>query len=307
MVTKVKSIWMDGKMVNWDDANVHILTHTLHYGLGVFEGIRSYELASGGSAIFRLKEHVDRLYDSAHLFMLKIPFSREEICQAHLALMQENQLKAGYLRPLVYVGAGEMGLHSATHNPVRVAIITWPWGTYLGEDGVKNGIRAKISSFTRLVGNVNLPKGKTCGNYINSILAKNEAVLAGYSEALLLDSEGYLAEASGENIFIVKNGRVHTPPLSSNILRGITRDSVITLLKESGVEVIEEKICREDAYLADEIFLTGTAAEVCPIRELDDRQIGSGKPGPVTQKIQQLYFDAVRGKSGKHADWLAKY
>lgn len=304
MVKKVEKIWLDGKFINWDDANVHILTHTLHYGLGVFEGVRAYQQEDGGTAIFRLKEHVTRLFDSAHIYWLKIPFPRAAIEKACLGIFRLNKLKDGYLRPLVFIGDGEMGLHSAGHNPVRVAIIAWPWGTYLGDEGVKNGIRAKISSYTRLAANANLPKGKTCGNYINSILAKREAVFAGYEEALLLDAEGYLAEASGENVFIVRDGMVRTPPLSSSILRGITRDSVLRILKDEGVECREERICREDAYLADEVFLTGTAAEICPIRELDDRVIGSGKPGAVTKKIQQVFFDAVHGKIAKFRGWL---
>jgi branched-chain amino acid aminotransferase len=245
------------------------------------------------------------LYDSARIFWLKVPFAREVIEKACLEIFRVNKLKDGYLRPLVFIGDGEMGLHSAGNNPVRVAVIAWPWGTYLGDEGVKNGIRAKISSYTRLAANVNLPKGKTCGNYINSILAKREAVFGGYEEALLLDAEGYLAEASGENVFIVRDGVVRTPPLSSSILKGITRDSVLTILRDENIPCREERICREDAYLADEMFLTGTAAEICPIRELDDRTVGIGKPGPVTQKIQKIFFDAVHGKVAKYQGWLS--
>lgn len=306
MVKKVDKIWLDGKFIDWDQANIHILTHTLHYGLGVFEGIRAYELQAGGSAIFRLKEHIERLYESAHIFMMKIPFSQEEIVQSCLELFRVNKLVTGYLRPIVFIGDGEMGLHSANHNPVRVALIAWPWGTYLGDEGIKNGIRCKISSYTRLANNINLPKGKTCGNYINSILAKREAQLGGYEEALLLDTEGYLSEASGENIFIVKDGVVRTPPLSSSILKGITRDSVLNILRREGIQCIEDRIAREDAYVADEIFLTGTAAEICPVRELDNRQIGTGKPGSITQKVQKIYFDAVKGNVPEYQSWLAK-
>ncbi|MDO8519625.1 MAG: branched-chain-amino-acid transaminase [Deltaproteobacteria bacterium] len=301
---KVSKIWMDGKFVPWEEANVHILTHTLHYGLGVFEGIRAYECLGGKTSIFRLKEHIERLFDSAKIFWMEVPYSRKELIEASLELFRVNKLKAGYLRPIVYIGDGEMGLHSAAKNPIRVSLICWPWGTYLGDEGVQKGIRAKISSYTRLVGNVNLPKGKTCGNYINSILAKREANFGGYEEAILLDVEGYVAEATGENVFIVKDGIVRTPPLSSSILRGITRDAVLQILADSKIPVKEERISREDAYLADELFLTGTAAEVCPIRELDDHTIGSGKPGPVTKKVQTIFFDAVKGKKPEYKDWL---
>lgn len=306
MVQKVEKIWMDGEFIDWDNANVHILTHTLHYGLGVFEGVRAYEQADGTTAIFRLKEHIDRLFDSAKIFWMDVPFSKIDITKACLEIIRVNKLKSGYLRPLFFIGDGEMGLHSAAKNKVRATVIAWPWGTYLGDEGVANGITAKISSYTRLSNNVNLPKGKTCGNYINSILAKREANFGGYEEALLLDSEGYLAEATGENIFIVKDGTVRTPPVSSSILRGITRDSVLTILRDAGIPCREERINREDAYVADEIFLTGTAAEICPIRELDNHKIGSGKPGAITQQVQDVYFKAIRGKIEKYQGWLAK-
>lgn len=305
MLQKSEKIWMDGKFVNWDDASVHILTHTLHYGLGVFEGIRCYELDGGGSAVFRLKEHIKRLYESAHMFTMEIPFPQDEIVRACLELFKVNKLKNGYLRPLVYLGAGDMGLNYKD-NPVRVAIANWTWGSYLGDAGIKNGIRGKVSSYTRLATNINLPKGKTCGNYVNSILAKREAVKAGYEEAILLDTEGYVCEASGENVFIVKDGVVKTPPTSSSILKGITRDSAMTLLREQSVTVIEERFGRDEAYVADEMFVTGTAAEICPVRELDDRTIGSGKPGPITQKLQAAFFDAVKGKNPKYENWLAR-
>lgn len=304
VVQKMDKVWLDGKMIPWDEANVHILTHTLHYGLGVFEGIRCYKCADGRSAIFRLQEHVDRLYDSAHISLMQIPFSKEDVFQACKDIFTVNKLAEGYLRPIAFLGDGEMGLH-AVNNPVRVGVIAWPWGTYLGEDGVKNGIRAKISSYTRLGVNVNLPKAKICGNYINSIWAKREAVLAGYEEAILLDAEGYIAEASGENVFIVENGDVYTPPKGSSILPGITRDTVIKLLKDDGITVHEERITRDMVYIADELFLTGTAAEITPIRELDHRKIGTGKPGPVTKKIQTIYADLVRGKHNKYSEWLS--
>lgn len=303
-VQKMDKIWLDGKMIDWDAANVHVLTHTLHYGLGVFEGIRCYRCGDGRSAIFRLNEHVERLYDSAHISLMKIPFPKDEIVAACKDIFSVNQLPEGYLRPIAFMGDGEMGLH-AVGNPIRVAVIAWPWGTYLGDDGVKKGIRAKISSYTRLNVNVNLPKAKICGNYINSIWAKREAVLSGYEEAVLLDSEGYIAEASGENVFIVKNGTVMTPPKGSSILPGITRDTVLTLLRADGIPVCEERITRDMAYIADEMFLTGTAAEITPIRELDNRTIGTGKPGPITQKIQSLYFDLVRGNNKKYSEWLS--
>src|SRR3989338_1957581 len=303
MVQKVSKIWLDGKMVNWDDAHVHILTHTLHYGMGVFEGIRCYEGDKGKSAIFRLEEHIERLFDSAHILLMKIPFSKDEIIEACKEIFRVNKLKAGYLRPLAFMGDGEMGLH-ATSNPIRVAIIAWPWGTYLGDEGVKNGIRVKVSSFTRHHVNAMLTKAKTVGNYVNSILAKREAMLAGYEETIMLDAQGYVAEASGENIFVVRNGKIKTPPIT-NALEGITRGSVIELLAEDGLKVEEALMTRDELYISDEIFLTGTAAEITPVRELDHRMIGTGKPGPITQKVQKIYFDLVRGKSKKHTEWLA--
>lgn len=303
MIQKVSKIWLDGKLVNWDDANVHILTHTLHYGMGVFEGIRCYECTNGRGAVFRLKEHIDRLFDSAHINLMEIPFSRDELVKATLETLKANNLKEGYIRPIAFIGDGEMGLH-AINNDIRVAIIAWPWGTYLGDDGVKNGIRAKVSSYTRIGINSFMTKAKTCGNYINSILAKREALKAGYEEALLLDADGYLSEASGENIFIVKNGVVKTPSLGASVLNGITRNSVITFLKEQKIPLEEGRMTRDEAYIADEIFLTGSAAEIAPIRELDDRKIGTGKPGPITKKVQSFYFDAIRGKETNHPEWL---
>jgi len=301
-VQKVDKIWLDGKMIPWDQANVHILTHTLHYGLGVFEGIRCYECADGRSAIFRLKDHIDRLYDSGHILLMDVPFPKDEILKACKDVFTINKLKAGYLRPLAFIGDGEMGLY-ATSNPIRVAIIAWPWGTYLGEEGVKNGIRTKVSSFVRHHVNAMMGKSKTVGNYVNSILAKREAMLAGYEETIMLDPQGYVAEASGENLFVVRNGIVKTPPLTK-ILEGITRDTVIALLADENIKVQEALITRDELYIADEIFMTGTAAEVTPVRELDHRTIGTGKPGPITQKVQALYFDLVKGKNKKHTEWL---
>jgi branched-chain amino acid aminotransferase len=303
MVQKVSKIWLDGQMINWDEANVHILTHTLHYGLGVFEGIRCYECHDGRPAVFRLKEHIKRLYQSGHILLMKIPFAEEIITQACLDIFKVNQLKAGYLRPIAFLGDGEMGLH-ATGNKVRVGVIAWPWGTYLGEEGVKNGIRCKVSSFTRHHVNATLTKAKSVANYVNSTLAKREAVLAGYEETIMLDPQGYVSEASGENIFIVRNGKIKTPP-AINALEGITRETIMILLREEGLVVEEGFMTRDELYIADEIFLTGTAAEITPVRELDNRSIGSGKPGPITQKVQSLYHDLVRGKLNKHQEWLS--
>ncbi len=302
MVQKVDKIWLDGKMIPWDEANVHVLTHTLHYGLGVFEGIRCYEGPDGKSAIFRLREHIDRLYDSAQILLMKIPFAKEEILEACKEIFKINGLKSGYLRPLVFIGDGAMGLY-ATDNPIRVAIIAWSWGTYLGEEGVKNGIRCKISSFTRHHINVSMTKSKAVGNYINSILAKREAMLAQYDETIMLDTTGHVSEASGENIFFVKNNQVYTPPTTS-ALQGITRDAVIELLKDEGLTVKEKFFSRDELYIADEVFLTGTAAEITPVREIDNRTIGIGKPGPITQKLQNDFFSLVKGESKKHKEWL---
>lgn len=302
MIQKSEKIWLDGDFVNWDDANIHILTHTLHYGLGVFEGVRCYLCDDGSSAVFRLKEHVDRLFDSAHIAEISIPFSREQITHAILDTLKVNKQKEGYIRPLVLIGDGAMGVHPHD-NPVRVAIITWPWGAYLGAEGLTNGIRVKISSFTRHHVNIMMTKAKICGNYVNSILAKKEVTTEGYDEAILLDPEGYVCEATGENIFIVKDGSLKTPPLTS-ILPGITRDAVITLAKDMGIIVVEERFSRDELYISDETFFTGTAAEVTPIREVDNRVIGEGKPGPITQKIQQVFFDIVRGNNERYKHWL---
>lgn len=297
-------IWMDGKFVKWADAKIHVLTHTLHYGVGVFEGIRCYHGVDGNSYIFRLKEHIDRLYDSAHICEIEIPYKKEELIKATKECLKKNKLKEGYIRPIVFIGDGPMGLYVEDY-PVRVAIACWEWGAYLGEEGLKNGIRAKISSFTRHHPNVMMTKAKVSGNYVNSILAKKEAKHAGYDEAIMLDPEGYVSEASGENVFIVKNNRLKTAPLTT-ILPGITRDSIIQIAKELGYEVIEERFTRDELYIADEVFFTGTAAEVTPVREVDNRKIGQGKPGPVTLKIQKTFFDIVKGKSKKHRSWLEK-
>ena len=302
MVQKTKKIWMDGKLVNWDEAQVHVLTHTLHYGVGVFEGIRCYTTEDGKAAIFRLKEHVDRFFDSAHIVLMEIPFTREEICAAIRKTLLANEQPEGYIRPIAFLGEGEMGLHVRT-NPVRVAVATWPWGAYLGEEGLKKGIRAKVSSFNRHHVNAAMTKGKVIGNYVNSVLAKWEVVKSGYDEAVLLDTEGYVAEGSGENIFIVRNGMLQTTPLTS-VLPGITRDSVITIAQKMDIPVKEARFTRDEMYIADEMFFTGTAAEITPVREVDDRKIGAGKPGPVTKQIQAAFFDIVRGKNALFQHWL---
>ena len=302
MVEKAKYIWLDGKFVAWDQAQVHILTHTLHYGLGVFEGIRAYLCTDGRTAIFRLPEHVHRLFDSGHIMQMDIPFSEAEISQACIETMRRNEQKEAYLRPLAFIGDGAMGLHPKD-NPIRVAVITWVWGAYLGDEGLSLGIRLKTSSFTRHHVNVMMTKAKVVGNYVNSIMAKREVIKAGYDEALLLDTAGYVAEASGENIFLVQNGVIKTPPLRA-ILPGITRDCVLTVARDLGIPVQEERFSRDELYIADEVFLSGTAAELTPVRELDDRAIGSGKPGPITKKIQETYFAAVKGENSRYASWL---
>ncbi|MGA7104536.1 MAG: branched-chain amino acid transaminase [Candidatus Deferrimicrobiaceae bacterium] len=302
MVPKTKKIWLDGKFVDWDAAQVHVLSHTLHYGVGVFEGIRCYQTEDGGSAIFRLREHVDRLFASAHIVLLKIPFSRDKICQAIRKTLTINGLTEGYIRPIVFIGDGEMGLFVKT-NPIRVAVAAWSWGAYLGEEGIRKGIRAKVSSFCRHHVNSAMTKGKITGYYVNSVLAKWEAKKAGYDEAVLLDTEGYVAEASGENIFIVRNGILQTSTLTS-ILPGITRDSVLNIARKLDIQVKECRFTRDEMYIADEMFFTGTAAEITPVREVDDRRVGTGKPGPVTKQIQEAFFDIVHGKNALFAHWL---
>ncbi len=302
MIEKVSKIWMDGKLIDWDDANVHILTHTLHYGLGVFEGIRCYKCNDGRSAIFRLKEHVDRLFGSAKITFLDIPYSEDEIAGAIIETLKVNDMDDGYIRPIVFIGEGHMGVHPQT-NEIRTAIIVWKWGAYLGDEGLTKGIKVKTSSFTRHHVNTSMTKSKTCGYYVNSILAKLEVTKMGYDEAVLLDTEGYVSEGSGENIFIIKNNKIKTTPLTS-ILNGITRDSIIVLAQERGFQLTEERFTRDEIYTADEAFFTGTAAEVTPIREIDDRPIGEGTAGPITKKLQEAFFDSVKGKDKKHESWL---
>jgi len=299
---KAKSIWMNGELVPWDEAKVHVLTHTLHYGLGVFEGIRCYKCVDGRSGIFRLREHIDRLFQSALIAQIEIPFSKEEIEEACKEIVRVNGLDEAYIRPLVFIGEGVMGVHPHD-NPIRVAIIAWKWGAYLGEEALKNGTRAKTSSFIRHHPNAMMTKAKICGNYVNSVLAKREVTRLGYDEAILLDPEGYVAEGSGENIFLVKHGIIKTTP-PTTILPGITRDTVIKLAKDRGYTVIEERFTRDELYIADEVFLTGTAAEITPVREIDDRPIGNGKPGKITKELQELYFNTVRGKLPQYSYWI---
>ena len=298
---KTEHIWFDGKLVPWDAAQVHVLTHSLHYGLGVFEGIRCYACDDGRSAIFRLREHVDRLYGSAHVLDLPVPYPRETLIDACVETVRANRLRECYLRPIVFMGDGEMGL--AARPATRVAIAAWPWGAYLGDEGLRRGIRVKTSSFQRFHPNTLLTKAKATGHYVNSILASREARIAGYDEALLLDVDGYFSEASGENIFIVSEGVVKTTPLPT-VLGGITRHAVLRMLADLGVPTREERFTRDEVYLADESFFTGTAAEVTPIRELDDRRVGDGTPGPMTRRLQELFFAVVRGREERYRSWL---
>lgn len=294
-------IWYDGKLVNWRDATTHVLTHTLHYGMGVFEGVRAYQTEQG-TAIFRLQDHTDRLFRSAHILGMKLPFSKTEISEAQKAAVRENKLDSAYIRPMAFYGAEAMGI-AAKSLSVHVICAAWGWGAYMGDEALTKGIRVKTSSFSRHHVNITMCKAKANGNYMNSILAHQEAAQDGYQEALLLDVDGFVAEGSGENIFIVRNGKLFTPDLTS-ALEGITRDTIVTLAKEIGLEVIEKRITRDEVYTADEAFFTGTAAEVTPIRELDNRAIGTGSRGPITEQLQTMYFDIVKGKSAKHAEWL---
>ncbi len=303
---KADKVWMDGKLIAWNEANVHVMTHALHYGLGVFEGIRAYRAANGKLAIFKLREHIRRFLDSAHIILLKIPYTEDQLMQACVDVLatQEKLFPNGaYLRPVAFMGDGAMGL--GAQNETRVAVTAWEWGSYLGDKGIKEGIRAKVSSFTRMHVNVNMVRGKISGQYVNSILAKREAVMAGYDEAILLDISGFVAEASGENIFCTGRGNVvRTPSLSSPILRGITRDTVIQLLRDAGHPVEEVSFTRDALYIAGEVFFTGTAAEITPVREVDNRQVGEGKPGPITKMVQDTYFRVVRGQEPAYEHWL---
>jgi branched-chain amino acid aminotransferase len=296
-------IWMDGSFVDWADANVHVLTHSLHYGLAAFEGIRCYK-GKSGSAIFKLHEHVDRLFESAHIGMMTIPYEKKQVAEAIVDTVRINKLEACYIRPLVYIGYGAMGVYPGD-NPIKLAIAAWTWGAYLGDDALANGMRACVSSFTRHHVNVSMTRGKISGYYVNSILAKREAKANGYDEAVLLDPEGYVSEGTGENIFIVRKGRLKTTPLTS-ILEGITRNAVIELAREQGMVVLEERFTRDEMYIAEEVFVTGTAAELTPVREIDNRRIGTGKPGPLTAELQRRFFAIVRGEDSSHESWLTR-
>ena len=293
-------IWYDGKMVPWREATTHVLTHTLHYSMGVFEGVRAYETPAG-TAIFRLEEHTKRLFNSAHILGMKMPFDQATINEAQKAVVRENGLKSGYIRPMAFYGAEAMGI-SAKNLTVHVIVAAWPWGAYLGKEALENGIRVKTSSFARHHSNVTMCRAKANGNYMNSIMAHREAEQDGYDEALLLDVDGFVSEGSGENVFIVRDGKLYTPDPSSALI-GLTRDTIIQLAGEIGIEVIEKRITRDEVYIADEAFFTGTAAEVTPIRELDNRTIGRGSRGPITEKLQTMYFDLVHGRTASHPEW----
>jgi len=303
-IKKLDAIWMDGAMVPWDSATEHLLAHTMHYGVGAFEGIRAYQRADGRTAIFRLREHVERLLDSAQICTMDVPFTSEQLMKACLEVVRVNKMTSCYLRPLVYLGYGALGLGSF-EPPVRTMIACYEWGAYLGDDGLKKGIKCMISGFTRSNGNAVMNKGKICGQYVTSVLAKRMAIKSGFEEALMLDPQGMVAEGTGENIFVVKKDVVRTPPISAAILSGITRDTTIQLLREQGVDVREEMLARDELYTADEVFLTGTAAEITPVRDIDHRKIGRGEAGPVTRRLQEAFFSVVKGTDTKHDHWLS--
>ena len=297
-------IWMDGKLVEWRDAKIHVLTHTLHYGCGAFEGVRAYNTAQG-TAIFRLREHTERLFNSAKILRMKIPFTPEQVMQAQIDVVKANKLESCYLRPLVWIGDEKLGV-SPKGCTIHLMVAAWSWGAYLGEEGLRRGIRVKTSSYTRHHVNITMTQAKTVSNYTNSILANMEATDDGYDEAVLLDSAGFVSEGAGENLFIIKDGTVYTPDLSAGALNGITRNTVLHICEDLGLKVVQKRITRDECYIADEMFFTGTAAEVTPIREYDRVQIGAGQRGPVTEKIQSAFFDIVNGRNAKYAHWLAK-
>jgi branched-chain amino acid aminotransferase len=301
-ITATEKIWMDGELVDWDQARIHVLTHTLHYGCGVFEGIRAYP-TDAGPAVFRLTDHIGRLFNSAKIFMIDIPFTMDEIIEATKMTIRVNGMAECYIRPIVYLGYGEMGLNPLP-CPVNVSIAVWPWGAYLGEEGIANGVRMKISSWQRHDPNAMPPAAKGTGMYINSSMAKVEALKAGYDEAILLSPQGYVSECTGENLFVIRHGRIITPPLSAGALEGITQDSVITIARDLGFDVEYGNLLRSDLYTAEEAFLTGTAAEVVPIASVDDRPVGAGKPGPITRRMQEVYHSAVRGGVDRYKDWV---
>ena len=302
-------IWMDGELVDWRDAKIHVLSHTLHYGCGAFEGVRAYKTADGGTSIFRLAEHTERLFNSAKILRMKIPFTQEQLNEAQKQVVRENKLESCYLRPLIWIGSEKLGV-SPKGNKIHAMVAAWSWGAYLGEEGMKRGIRVKTSSYTRHHVNITMTQAKTVSNYTNSILANMEALDDGYDEALLLDASGFVSEGAGENIFVVKGGVVYTPDLSAGALNGITRNTILHVCKDLGLELVQKRITRDEVYVADEAFFTGTAAEVTPIRELDRVEIGNrgdgGARGPITEKIQSAFFDIVNGKNPKYAHWLTK-
>ena len=304
MADRDGKIWMDGEMVDWRDAKIHVLTHTLHYGCGAFEGVRAYNTV-GGTAIFRLEEHTERLLNSCKILRMKVPFSKEALNEAQKAVVRENKLESCYLRPLTWIGDKKLGV-SPKGNDIHVMVAAWAWGAYLGEEGMTRGIRVKTSSYTRHHVNITMTQAKAVSNYTNSILANTEATDDGYDEALLLDASGFVSEGSGENVFVVKGGVVYTPDLSAGALNGITRNTVSHICKDLGLELVQKRITRDEVYIADEAFFTGTAAEVTPIRELDRIEIGSGSRGPITEKIQSAFFDIVNGRNPKYAHWLTK-
>lgn len=297
-------IWKDGEMVDWRDAKIHVLTHTLHYGMGVFEGVRAYETHDGRTAIFRLRDHTKRLLNSAKIFQLEVPYSLEDLEQAQKAVVKDNHLKSAYIRPLIWVGSEKLGI-AATGNTVHTSVSAWHWGAYLGEEGLSKGIRVKTSSYTHHLPNVTMCKAKAVSNYPVSIMSHQEVAKNGYDEAILMDPQGFVCQGSGENLFLVNNGELHTPDLSGGALDGITRRTIIEFARDLGIKVHERRITRDEFYLADEAFFTGTAAEVTPIREYDDRQIGKGSRGEITEQLQSLFFDVVKGKNDKYAHWLS--
>jgi branched-chain amino acid aminotransferase len=302
-IKKLDAIWVDGALVPWDAATDHLLAHTIHYGVGAFEGIRCYQRADGKSAIFRLREHIERLLDSCLICTMECPYTRDQLSAACVDVVRANKMTACYLRPLVYLGYGALGLGSL-EPPVRTMVACYEWGAYLGEEGLRKGIKCQISGFTRANGNALMNKGKICGQYVSSVLAKRMAIKSGFEEALMLDPQGYVAEGTGENIFVVKHGVVRTPSTAAAILAGITRDTTIQLLGEAGIEVRQEPIARDELYIADEVFLTGTAAEITPVREIDHRKIGRGEAGPITRQLQESFFAIVKGRDTKHDGWL---
>jgi len=297
------TIWMDGRLVDWRDAKIHVLTHTLHYGCGAFEGVRAYNTADG-TAIFRLREHTERLFNSAKILRMKIPFTLEQVMEAQCEVVRANRLESCYIRPLTWIGSEKLGV-SPKGNSIHLMVAAWAWGAYLGEEGLRRGIRVKTSSYTRHHVNITMTQAKAVSNYTNSILANMEATDDGYDEALLLDASGFVSEGAGENLFVVKGGTVYTPDLSAGALNGITRNTVFAICADLGLRIVEKRITRDEVYIADEAFFTGTAAEVTPIRELDRIEIGSGARGPITEKIQSAFFDIVNGRNRKYAEWLS--